>query len=306
LGLVHCDVCPQNILVGVDGAARLTDFGIAQTKESLKLGETLRGKPRYIAPERLERSGIDARADVFSMGGVLYSGLTGIDAFAGETTEETRWNVSHKDPAPPSQVGFRSPPALDWVVQKALSKDLGSRFHSAEEFATQLRRVAEREGLLASRAEVGEWVREVLGPSLRARRVAAQRGTGGIARTQPPPPVGGEETPVERDRASNTAPISSSQSSVENTQILTDEEQETAGNASSRRGLYVAVALVLLVVAWAILAPDSLSKLFEVSPASDQFVPSAEGVGDDVVVPEISAPFEGTTAPDADSQGVDE
>ncbi len=82
LGLVHCDVCPQNILVGVDGTARLTDFGIAQTNESRLHPEQLRGKPRYLAPERTTSGAVDARVDLFSLGVVLYASLTGVEPFS--------------------------------------------------------------------------------------------------------------------------------------------------------------------------------------------------------------------------------
>lgn len=294
LELVHCDVCPQNILVGVDGTARLTDFGISRTKNSPKKGETLRGKPLFIAPERLESPDVDCRADLFSMGAVLYAGLTGLDAFAGESTEETRRSVSTKDPLPPSEVGLRPPPSLDWIVLKALTKDPNSRFQSAEEFGRQLRRVAEREGLIASRSELGAWVREVLAPSLRARRVAAQRGAGAMPRQEERNGSVPERlSPKQREIGSveGTAPISSAESSGEDTEVISGVGGAGEVSRASRGGLYVAVGLVIAVIAWAVIHPDSLSNLFEVTAPPASGLPIEEREEPDVVVPEITAPF---------------
>src|SRR5690606_1452872 len=95
---------------------------------------------------------------------------------------------------PPSEVGFRPPPALDWICMTALSKDASARYPSAEEMALHLRRIAEREGLLAPDSDVASWVRASLGPTLAARRAASMRGTG---TTEPPPPVAVAPAPTQ-------------------------------------------------------------------------------------------------------------
>lgn len=308
LGLVHCDVCPQNILVGVDGTARLTDFGIAQTNESRLRPELLRGKPRYLAPERTTTSSVDARVDLFSLGVVLYAALTGVEPFAGETAEQTRWNVANKAVPAPSTVGLRPPPALDWLCLKALSKDPAGRFQSAEEMASQLRRIAEREGLLAPRNEVSEWVRVTLAPSLAARRVASRRGTvtgTGRLGSQTPPGVhaseaGGGFRPsrgpsAPPSSAENTAPLSADPGDFsENTEVIAGDGQ---ARLRSRRVLYGMLALCLGILLWGILAPESLARMFAIEDPA----PSAgdtEAVDDDpigAIVPDVGPSFEGSS-----------
>jgi len=317
LGLVHCDVCPQNILVGVDGMGRITDFGIAQTEESRQHPEQLRGKPRYLAPERSSSDAVDARVDLFSLGVVLYAGLTGVEPFVGETAEETRWNISNKAVPAPSTVGFRPPPALDWLCLKALAKDPAGRFQSAEEMATQLRRIAEREGLLASRSELAEWVRMTLAPSLAARRVASRRGTvtgGGRLGSIAPPdmrPVepGASQLPSRApsappSAAEHTAPLSSRQDGdfAENTEILSGD---AARRARSRRVLYGLMALCVGILLWGMLAPQSLAGLFSVEDKDqatprDAEKPEVEPASG-AIVPEIGHSFGDAEAPPEDS-----
>lgn len=306
LGLVHCDVCPQNILVGVDGTARLTDFGIAQTNESRLQPEQLRGKPRYLAPERSSSSMVDARADLFSLGVVLYSSLSGVDPFVGETAEETRWNVSNKTAPAPSTVGFRPPPSLDWLCLKALAKDPAGRFQSAEEMAGQLRRIAEREGLLAPRNEVSEWVRVTLAPSLAARRVASRRGTvtgGGRLGSNTPPRVqpvdlGPGALPSRSptappSSAEHTAPLSSESADFsDNTEVI---GRDGARRLRSKRVLYGAVALCLGILLWAMLAPQSLARIFSIEDEPGNHADNQESADEDpsgAIVPELGPSFE--------------
>jgi len=82
-----CDVSPENMLVGVDGTCRLTDFGVAR-KADRALGATTRGKPGYVSPEQIAGQSLDHRADIFSSGRVALGGVTGKRLFTGETVEE--------------------------------------------------------------------------------------------------------------------------------------------------------------------------------------------------------------------------
>src|SRR5262249_23054431 len=91
LDLVHRDVSPQNILVGVDGASRLIDFGIA--KAAHRLTETrsgsLKGKLGYMSPEGAQGKGLDRRSDLFAVGVVLHEALTSKRLFFGENEYDT-------------------------------------------------------------------------------------------------------------------------------------------------------------------------------------------------------------------------
>ena len=109
LNLVHCDVSPESLLVGIDGTCRLSD--------NCAPGVTARGKPGYIAPERITGEQFDLRADIFSVGVVLWSALTGKRLFSGTTVEETIEQVCNKQIEPPSKCGAVQS-ACDWHVQR--------------------------------------------------------------------------------------------------------------------------------------------------------------------------------------------
>lgn len=193
LNLVHCDVSPENLLVGVDGTCRLTDFGIAR-RASRVLGTVTRGKPGYVAPEQVTGQKFDRRADIFSMGVVLWGALTGTRLFEGNTTEETIEQVRKKTIPLPSAAGAQSSPVLDDIVMRALSRNPNQRFDSAEEMLTALGRVALNSDGPATPKEIASWVREASGAELTQRRLAILD----AARSNPtiPPPA---ESPLATD-----------------------------------------------------------------------------------------------------------
>ena len=171
LGLIHGDVSPQNVLVGVDGAARLTDFGSSTFTGEGRAHDPkwiATGKPAYMAPEQLRAEPLDARTDVFAAGVLMWSVLTGQKLFAGDSYDETIIKVLRKKIPPPSTMG--APAYFDDVCLKALSRSREGRYTSAEEMARELARVASREKALASAAEVGQWVRRESGEALGEQR----------------------------------------------------------------------------------------------------------------------------------------
>jgi serine/threonine-protein kinase len=172
LEIVHCDVSPENLLVGIDGVCRLTDFGVARHGTLRQREMVTHGKPGYLAPEQIQGGNVDRRADVFAMGVVLYNALTGTRLFEGRTIQETLRLVCTQHIEPPSTVGVKPPPSLDFVCMKALERDPARRFRSAEEMMIELRRVALRENMLAPTSEVAAWVRKSVGAELAQRRLA--------------------------------------------------------------------------------------------------------------------------------------
>src|SRR5690606_28806125 len=103
LGLVHCDVSPQNMLVGIDGVTKLTDFGVARTREEDGEEFVLRGKPEYAAPELIRGEQVRPETDAYSAGAVLFKLVTGTSAFSGATEEEIVDKVIRtRAPAPSS------------------------------------------------------------------------------------------------------------------------------------------------------------------------------------------------------------
>jgi len=177
MNLVHRDVSPQNILVGTDGTARLTDFGIAKAKSritSTRPGE-IKGKILYMSPEQIRDGGnVDCRADVFSIGVLLWNSLTGQQLFQAPTEMEAFSNILKKKIERPSTVGLRPPPVLDAICLRALERNRDRRPRSAAEMEDALRAVSNTNGLLGSKAEVAEWVLSIAGPDLVGRALAVR------------------------------------------------------------------------------------------------------------------------------------
>ena len=137
LGLVHRDVKPANILIGAGDAehAYLSDFGLARHASTVAslTGNAFVGTIAYIAPEQIESGAVDARADVYSLGCVLYECLTGAAPF--ERDGDLHVVFAHlKEPAPlVTTLRPDLPEAIDSVVQKALAKAADERFSTCNE-----------------------------------------------------------------------------------------------------------------------------------------------------------------------------
>ena len=143
-GLIHRDVSPSNILVSFEGEVKLTDFGIARVQGSggLTGPGTLKGKVGYMAPEHATGAPVDARADIFALGVVLWEMFTGQRLFARDTEVATlRVLIGDERISPPSFWNELVPPELDAIVLGALERDPARRTASADEMARRLAEV---------------------------------------------------------------------------------------------------------------------------------------------------------------------
>lgn len=172
LDLVHRDLSPHNLMVGLDGCTRVVDFGLARAASRLTKTAvgTLKGKLAYMAPEQLHQRPLDRRADLFAMGAVLWEGLRGERLFRAETDVATIERVLRGEiPSLRASLPWLST-GVNAAVMKALARDPDSRFSSAEEMSAVLTETAEAANLLGSRREVGACVARLLGAGLAARR----------------------------------------------------------------------------------------------------------------------------------------
>jgi eukaryotic-like serine/threonine-protein kinase len=138
-GIVHRDLKPQNVIVDPEGKAIVTDFGIARAgvSEITQTGSVM-GTPHYLSPEQAQGFDVTAVSDLYSIGVMLYETLTGRVPFEGESAVAVAMKQVSQMPQRPSSIQPRVSPALDAVVMRALEKDPGQRFQSADAFIAAL------------------------------------------------------------------------------------------------------------------------------------------------------------------------
>jgi serine/threonine protein kinase len=172
--IVHCDVSPHNILVGLDGRAKLVDFGVANATAHSDLGseDRIKGKFGYMSPEQARAEPLDRRSDVFALGIVLFELVTGERLFRGENAAHSLELVKKSKIPNPAELNPKLSPQLVAVVQKSLERDLGRRFQTARQMSEALERYLVEDRVMVSHASVGQLVRRVLGSRIETQRQA--------------------------------------------------------------------------------------------------------------------------------------
>jgi beta-lactam-binding protein with PASTA domain/predicted Ser/Thr protein kinase len=138
-GIVHRDLKPQNVIVDEEGKAVVTDFGIARAgvSEITQTGSVM-GTPQYLSPEQAQGFEVTGVSDLYSIGVILYEALTGRVPFEGESAVAVAMKQVSETPQRPSSINPQVSPALDAVVMRALEKEPGNRFQSADAFIAAL------------------------------------------------------------------------------------------------------------------------------------------------------------------------
>ncbi len=308
LGLVHRDVTPQNVLVSFDGAIKLTDFGIAKASDRFTRPGVLKGKFAYMAPEQARGGPLDARADVFALGVVLWELLTGGRLFDGDSDLAVLKAVQESRIAPPSRLNPDVPQPLSDIVLKALERDPAQRFQSAHELERALAGHVLAHAQSIDDTDVSAYMRQLFADEPTA-----------IAEPAMPsltaPPV--EPKPPEPPPAPASTPISGLSRTVRRDELsgpARSAEAPLRPTVGMRRGLLGAAALTLVlggaaaVVAWQARTSGrggELGPSVEAAPAgAGSPEPKApEGLPElEVALPAPSPPLTSQAAPDASAE----
>ncbi len=175
LGIVHRDVSPSNIMIGLDGSVKLLDFGIAKaTSRSVEtVSGIIKGKFAYMAPEQCRGRDVDPRSDVFSLGIILYEITTQHRCFRADSDFDTMHRIVTGDVVRPTRLVQGYPQALEAIVMKALAIDANQRYQSAGLLLEAIEAFAMSARMSLSTMALGRFMREMFGetqePWLQAR-----------------------------------------------------------------------------------------------------------------------------------------
>jgi serine/threonine-protein kinase len=234
LRIVHRDVSPQNVLLGVDGRARLTDFGVARALERVTRTATgeVKGKLSYFSPEQARMEPLDQRSDIFALGIVAWEALALERLFSRESPMAALTAILHERIADPREHNPDIPEKLAKAVMRALERDLDKRPAHARVFAEELRAAV---GTPANATTIGTWVEESGGPRLDTFRKRIE--TSFRARPQSVSDPAVAENERSASSASNAASFSSNPESrlVGSLGTLPDRAPDDTGSSTDVR-----------------------------------------------------------------------
>ncbi len=161
-GIIHRDIKPQNIMVGKDGSIKVADFGIAhlQSESSAEPLETM-GSIHYISPEQAHGDAVDARADIYSLGVVMYEMLTGRLPYEGDTVEAIAIQHLSQLLTLPGDINSEIPAQFENIILRAMATDINSRYQSADELLSDLEAFRKSQSAINSDSVIEEGIEQV-------------------------------------------------------------------------------------------------------------------------------------------------
>ena len=193
LKIVHRDVSPSNVLVSYDGGVKLVDFGVAKAaqRQTETRAGTLKGKIAYMSPEQCLGQELDRRSDVFSLGILLYELTTARRLFKGDAEFAVMQRIVNEDVPPPSSVIPGYPAALEKIVMRALQRDRGERYPTAQELQLDIEHFAGAQRLSLSQVMLARFMNGLFADRLREEAEVrdAKPGTDVFELPLPPPPA---------------------------------------------------------------------------------------------------------------------
>ena len=199
-GIVHRDVKPHNILFTTDGRPKLSDFGIAAAMGAggTAAGDVVLGTAHYVAPEQVQGSPAGPHSDLYSLGCVMYEALTGRTPYQGSSGAEIAAKHLRERPPAPRTLNPSVSPATEFVVKKAMAREVAQRYRSADEMLTDLAKLSggeelDRTGVLAA----PEGATAILQPAAPPGRPPgpAVRSSAGDMEVEPSAPAREPQTP---------------------------------------------------------------------------------------------------------------
>lgn len=152
-GVVHRDIKPSNVLVTEDSHAKIADFGVAWLSQEVSQAGEVVGSPAYMAPEQMAGKQADTRSDLFSLGVVLYTMITGFRPFQGNSAKTVVFKVMNIEPVPVTSFQSDIPPELNAIVSRAIAKNPDERYPSGAALANALRAFRNTDFALAEATE---------------------------------------------------------------------------------------------------------------------------------------------------------